>query len=71
MKIKTEAYSALGQLLPSQEYDVASTFECCLGPEDGMSEGADLGLRVKLGAIRAETIYLSQSQLNALQRSAA
>ena len=69
MRIKTEAYSALGQLLPSQEYDVVSTFECCLGPEDGMPEGAILGLWAKLGAIQVEPIYLSQVQLAALQES--
>jgi hypothetical protein len=69
MQIKTEAYSALGQLLPSQEYDVVSTFKCCLGPEDGMPEGAVLGFWVKIGAIQVEPIYLSQAQLAALQES--
>jgi hypothetical protein len=69
MRIKTEAYSAIGQLLPSQEYDVVSTFECHLSQEDGMPDGAVLGLWVKLGAIQVEPIYLSQVQLTALQES--
>lgn len=69
MQITTDAYSALGEPLPSTTYTVVSNFPCDFDAEE-FPEKMVRGLFVK-GDKPSEVIpiYLSQSQLDAIARA--
>ena len=55
-----ESYTALDELVPAQEWDVVSNFECKVPPYV-------LGVWVKLEGKKVQPLYLTQEQLNALR----
>ena len=67
MKLTTEAYDVNGQLLPSQEYTVVSSFACDF--LESFPEPITLGLWVANSEDRTKVIpvYLTQTQVDKIR----